>query len=92
MNPSTKSKQPVIYQIKIIGSLDNSWSDWLGHMAMTIEQENGEIVTTMTGPVTDQAALRGILEKIWDLNLTLLSVSRPVDNSYASGFVDEGGR
>ena len=51
-------------------------------MSMSIEQQNEDIVTTMTGPVTDQAALRGILEKIWDLNLTLLSVTRPVPSGY----------
>ena len=58
------------YQIRVQGRLDNDWSDWL--RGMTVTFEGG--VTTLTGPVADQAALRGILCKLWDLNLTLASV------------------
>jgi osmotically-inducible protein OsmY len=63
---------PTTYQIQVQGRLDEDWSVWFS--GMTVTSEGG--VTTLTGPVADQAALRGILTRIWDLNLTLLSVTR----------------
>ena len=60
------------YQIKVQGKLDEHWTDWFSGMAIVVEGENPH-VTTLNGPV-DQAALRGILNRIWDLNLTLISV------------------
>ena len=67
---------PVTYQIKVQGRLDERWSDWFDGMTMTFEGGRGDsTVTTLTGAVTDQAALLGILVKIGYLNLTLLSVS-----------------
>jgi hypothetical protein len=65
-----------IYQIQIEGELDEQWSDWFS--GMTVKVEDGQRkVTTLTGEA-DQATLRGILNKIWDLNLLLISVN-PVD-------------
>ena len=63
--------QPV-YQIKMRGELDSSWSAWFSNMTITFD--NG--ATTLTGAVADQSALRGILIKLWDLNLTLIFVRR----------------
>ncbi len=64
----------VVYQIKIQGELGGNWSDWFDGMSISVE---GDVsVTTLTGVVADQAALRGILNKIWDLNLALVSVAR----------------
>ena len=64
-----------VYQIKVRGRLDARWSDWFGGMAIACEVGcDGLPVTTLTGPVVDQAALRGILWKLWDLNLRLISV------------------
>jgi hypothetical protein len=63
---------PITYQIQVRGRVEEDWSDWLS--GMTVAFEGG--VTTLTGPVADQAALRGILSRIWDLNLTVLSVTR----------------
>jgi hypothetical protein len=60
------------YQIRVQGRLDESWSDWFE--GMTIVPESA--ITTLTGPVADQAALHGILDKIWNLNLALISVTR----------------
>jgi len=60
------------YRIKLKGRLDHKWSDWFE--PMVISAEGGE--TILTGPVTDQAALHGLLIRIRDLNLTLLSVER----------------
>ncbi|MBE9507668.1 MAG: hypothetical protein IMY86_06415 [Chloroflexi bacterium] len=62
---------PMTYQIQVQGKLDEDWSDWF--RGMTVAFEGG--TTTLTGPVADQAALRGILTRIWDLNLTVLSVT-----------------
>jgi hypothetical protein len=65
------------YQIKIQGCVDPSWSDWFNGMEMSVDT-GGETncVTTFTGQVGDQATLRGVLNRLWDLNLTILSVIR----------------
>lgn len=60
------------YRIKLEGHLDTKWSDWFEKMA--ISSRSGK--TILTGPVADQAALHGLLIRIRDLNLTLLSVQR----------------
>jgi len=76
MQRSLNVDGPVTYQIKVQGRLDERWSDWFNGMTMTFESgSGGSTVTTLTGAVTDQAALLGILVKIGYLNLTLLSVS-----------------
>ena len=65
------------YQIKIRGWIGKRWANWFGGLAMCYEgTEDDSPLTVLTGPVADQAALRGILARIWDLNLTLLSVIR----------------
>jgi hypothetical protein len=64
--------QAAVYQIQVRGKLDESWSDWLNGMTITFESG----VTTLTGLVSDQSALRGILDRIWDLNLLLIAVAR----------------
>ena len=64
--------QAAVYQIQVRGKLDKSWSDWFNGLTITLESG----ITTLTGPVADQAALRGILSRIWDLNLTLISVTQ----------------
>jgi hypothetical protein len=69
--------QPKTYQIKAQGQLDESWSDWFDQMTVTVEcNSDGLPITTLTGPVIDQAALHGILRRINDLNLPLLSVEQ----------------
>jgi hypothetical protein len=68
---------PMTYQIQIEGKLDEGWSEWFRDMTVTFERaSDGSAITTLTGPVADQAALRGILNRIWDLHLTVLSVTR----------------
>jgi hypothetical protein len=62
----------VTYQIRVEGELGVEWSDWFEGLSMSLDGQ----VTTLTGPVADQAALRGILEKLWNLNLALISVAR----------------
>jgi len=69
--------EPMAYQIKVQGKLDLGWSDWLDGMTVTTEEEeDGTLITTLTGTVVDQSALLGILLKIGYLNLTLISVNR----------------
>lgn len=69
--------QPIIYHITVQGELDSGWTEWFDSMDVTIEQmDEGIPNTTLTGPVADQSALRGIMNKLWDLNLTLVSVRR----------------
>ncbi len=68
---------PMTYQIQVEGKLDEGWSEWFRDMTVTFERaSDGSPITTLTGPVADQAALRGILNRIWDLHLTVLSVTR----------------
>jgi hypothetical protein len=69
MNPG----QPMVYQIRIKGHLGREWTDWFGSLTLTLE-DNGE--TLLTGPVVDQAALHGVLKKVRDLGMPLLSVNR----------------
>ena len=67
--------RPVEYQIRVPGHLDESWSDWAGGMAITVESEGGgQPVTTLTGTV-DQAALQGLLRRLYSLGLPLISVN-----------------
>ncbi len=67
-----KYHTPAQYRIKLKGHLDHKWSDWFEQMA--ISHEGCE--TILTGPVSDQAALHGLLIRIRDLNLTLLAMER----------------
>jgi hypothetical protein len=69
-----QSLESQIYQIRVKGYLDNSWSDWFEGLSMTHEEDG---TTVLTGPVADQPALHGLLIKIRDLGLPLISVNRP---------------
>jgi hypothetical protein len=71
-NPSTDPGEPLVYQIRIKGHLDPHWASWFEGLAITLE-DNGE--TLLTGPLVDQAALHGLLRKVRDLGLPLLSVA-----------------
>ncbi len=65
--------EPTLYEIRLKGHLEARWADRFGNMTMTLT-ENGQ--TLLTGPVLDQAALYGLLKKIRDLGLPLISVNR----------------
>jgi hypothetical protein len=70
----------VIYQIIVKGELDPSWSDWLSGFTLTnATTEDGSCTTILSGPIPDQAALRGTLAKIWDLNLEVVALFRNND-------------
>jgi len=67
----------MIYQVKVKGELDQSWSDWLGNVQIASEQGgSGTLFTLLTVDVTDQTALFGILDRIRDLNFELVNVIR----------------
>ncbi len=63
----------MIYQIRIEGHLGQQWTDWFGGLTITLE-DNGD--TLLTGTVIDQSALHGLIKKIRDLGMPLISVNR----------------
>ena len=68
-----------VYEIRIRGELDRGWEAWLGGLAVSsVSGGEGGVTTTLTGHVLDQAALRGLLCRLWDLNLTLISLREVV--------------
>lgn len=85
LTPTIDPDQPIIYQIRLKGHLDDQWTDWFAGLTITLE-ENGN--TLLSGPLIDQAALHGLLKKIRDLGMPLVSIKRlesgQVDASDAS--------
>lgn len=73
MSQEAAGAEEAVYQLRIKGLLDSSWSEWLG--GLEIEPlENGE--TVLSGPIRDQSALHGLLNKIRDLGLPLIAVEQ----------------
>ena len=70
-NPIIEPSQPLVYEIRIKGHLDQQWTEWFEGLTITLE-DNGD--TLLTGHVVDQAALYGLLRKVRDLGMPLLSV------------------
>ncbi len=84
--------EPGHYEIRIKGHLDDRWANWFEGLTLSRE-DNGE--TRLTGPVTDQTALHGLLRKVRDLGLPLVSVVRietyealmePISEAISPGF------
>jgi len=71
LNSKIDPSQPMLYQIRIKGHLGGQWTDWFGDVTMTLEDDGD---TLLTCPVVDQAALHGLLRKVRDLGMPLLSV------------------
>ena len=71
VNPKPDPGQPTSYQIRVKGHLGSEWTDWFGGLTVTLE-DSGE--TLLTCPVVDQAALHGLLRKVRDLGMPLVSV------------------
>lgn len=70
LNP--EADQRTVYQIRIKGHLGSQWTNWFEGLIVTLEEEGS---TLLSGPVVDQSALHGILKKIRDLGMPLLSVN-----------------
>ena len=70
MTVSRRNYSPTFFRIKLIGRLEDGWSDWFGEMVVTTDGSE----TILSGSLADQAALHGLLNRIRDLNLTLLAV------------------
>ena len=86
-NPKLNPTEPTIYQIRVKGHLDDRWSDWFDGLTITLEP-NGD--TLLTGPVIDQCALYGLLKKVHDLALPLISVN-PVETCVLATQTEESG-
>jgi len=73
-HPSTEDQyEPGFYEIRIKGHLDDQWADWFGGLTLTLKEDGN---TLLTGMVADQAALHGLLRKVRDLGMVLISVNR----------------
>ena len=73
----TNNKEQTLYEIEVAGTLGQDWRQWFNSHSIVIRSnKNKGSITTLTVPVSDQSALRGILGKLWDLNLTLISLHR----------------
>ena len=72
-NVTPDPDQPMVYQIRITGHLGHTWTDWFEGLAITL-QDDGD--TLLSGPLVDQAALHGVLKKVRDLGMPLVSVTR----------------
>ena len=70
----------MVYQIRLKGHLDSQWTDWFDGLTITLEEDGN---TLLSGPVVDQAALHGLLKKVRDLGMPLVSVY-PVEHSSAT--------
>jgi hypothetical protein len=75
-NPKTGTSQSTVYQIRIKGHLGSQWAMWFEGLTITLES-GGD--TLLSGPVVDQSALHGLLKKVRDLGMTLVSIS-PVEH------------
>jgi hypothetical protein len=74
----TEKDTPMIYVIRLEGYLDPEWSEWLYDMAITHESDG---TTTLCGPLADQAVLHSVLERIRDMNLTLINLHKANNSS-----------
>jgi hypothetical protein len=72
-SPKTEPDQPMLYQIRIKGQLDRKWIDWFENVTIALEEDGDTLITC---PVVDQAALHGLLKKVRDLGMPLISVNR----------------
>ena len=72
LNPKTDPGQPAVYQIRVEGHLNCQWTDWFSGLTITLH-DSGD--TLLSGPI-DQAALHGLLKKVRDLGMPLVSINR----------------
>ena len=72
LSPESHLDEPMVYQIRIKGHLSRHWTEWFDGLTITLEEDGN---TLLTGPVIDQAALHGLLKKVRDLGMPLISVN-----------------
>ncbi len=72
LDPTIDPDQPRVYQIRLKGHLGSQWADWFGGLVVTLEDDGD---TLLTGQVADQAALHGLLKKVRDLGMPLVSIN-----------------
>ncbi len=76
--------RPTIYKIKIQGRLEEKWADWFnGMLVKMIKPDADSTDTILLIAAPDQAALRGVVNKIWDLNLVLISINVQAEKTYS---------
>jgi len=75
--PKSEADRPMVYEIRIKGHLGDQWADWFDGLTITLEEDGN---TLLTGLVIDQAALHGLLKKVRDLGMPLISVD-PVSSN-----------
>lgn len=78
--PPSNKHHPKIYQLKVFGHLSSQWTDWFEGLIITLEEDGH---TLLTGPIVDDAFLHGILKRVRDLGMPLISVNQVESNSEA---------
>ena len=87
-NPKSNPRQPKSYQIRIKGQLGDQWSDWFEGLTITLEEDGN---TLLSGPVVDQSALHGLLKRVRDLGMPLISVNRFEPQQVDAGEIEQLG-
>ena len=75
-NPRFSLEQPAVYQIRVQGMISQGWLDYLDGLEITVDGKDGWAITTLAGCMLDQAALQGLLQKLYTLGLVLIKVER----------------
>lgn len=86
-DPTTNPSQPVVYQIRVKGQLGSQWTDWFEGLSITLEEDG---TTLITGPIIDQSALHGLLKKVRDLGMPLVSLCPVLSQEDHSNSSKEG--
>ncbi len=76
LKSKTDPSQPMVYEIRVKGHVGRQWTEWFGGLTIALEDDG---VTLLTGPVVDQAAMYGLMKKLSDLGMSLISVNRVED-------------
>ena len=74
--PKFSFSQPAIYQIKVLGKVPESYSERLSGMSISYKESKEEVITILIGKMSDQAALSGVLNSLYDIHMSVLSVKK----------------